>query len=73
MPWHMTAFHPDYKMTRGISATTADDLLKIVEIGVQAGLKYIYPGMSTFCAADQSIVACSCWGSARPSSAVSWR
>jgi pyruvate formate lyase activating enzyme len=36
MPWHMTAFHPDYKMTDP-RATVADDLLKIVEIGKQAG------------------------------------
>ena len=32
MPWHMTAFHPDYKMTEGYRRTTADDLMKIVEI-----------------------------------------
>ena len=24
MPWHMTAFHPDYKMTEGYRHTTAD-------------------------------------------------
>jgi pyruvate formate lyase activating enzyme len=44
MPWHMTAFHPDYKMTDGYRRTTADDLLRIVEFGQQAGLKYLYPG-----------------------------
>jgi len=44
MPWHMTAFHPNYKMTDGFRATTADDLLKIVEYGRQAGLRYMYPG-----------------------------
>ncbi len=44
MPWHMTAFHPDYKMTDGYRQTTADDLLKIVEYGKAAGLKYMYPG-----------------------------
>ena len=44
MPWHMTAFHPDYKMTDGYRSTTADDLMQIVEIGKQAGLKYMYPG-----------------------------
>jgi len=44
MPWHVTAFHPDYKMTDGYRRTTAADLLAIVEIGNQAGLKYIYPG-----------------------------
>ncbi|HEY8667016.1 MAG TPA: AmmeMemoRadiSam system radical SAM enzyme [Tepidisphaeraceae bacterium] len=44
MPWHMTAFHPDYKMTDGYRSTTVEDLLKIVEYGRQAGIKYLYPG-----------------------------
>jgi len=44
MPWHMTAFHPDYKMTEGYRRTTVDDLMKIVEYGKAAGLKYMYPG-----------------------------
>ncbi len=44
MPWHVTAFRPDYKMTDGYRQTTADDLLHIVEYGEQAGLRYIYPG-----------------------------
>jgi pyruvate formate lyase activating enzyme len=44
MPWHMTAFHPDYKMTDGYRQTTVDDLMQIVEIGKQAGLRYMYPG-----------------------------
>ena len=43
MPWHMTAFHPDYKMT-DYRRTLADDLMRIVEFGQQAGLKYMYPG-----------------------------
>src|SRR5256886_13240179 len=44
MPWHMTAFPPGYKMTDGDRQTTAEDLLKIVEYGKRAGLKYMYPG-----------------------------
>ena len=44
MPWHMTAFHPDYKMTDGFRSTTADDLMRIVELGKAAGLRYMYPG-----------------------------
>jgi len=44
MPWHMTAFHPDYKMTDGYRQTQVDDLMKVVEYGKQAGLKYMYPG-----------------------------
>ena len=44
MPWHMTAFHPDYKMTEGYRQTTAQDLMRVVEYGKQVGLKYMYPG-----------------------------
>ncbi len=44
MPWHVTAFHPDYKMIDGYRRTTVDDLMKIVEYGRQAGIQYIYPG-----------------------------
>ena len=44
MPWHMTAFHPDYKMTDGYRSTTVDDLMRIVDYGRSAGLKYLYPG-----------------------------
>lgn len=43
MPWHVTGFHPDYKM-RDHRATTPEDLLKVREIGRAAGLKYIYTG-----------------------------
>ena len=43
IPWHVTAFHGDYKMTEPRD-TTAEDLLRAVEIGRQAGLRYIYAG-----------------------------
>ncbi len=43
IPWHVTAFHPDYKMTHS-DATTADTLLHAVESGRAAGLRYVYAG-----------------------------
>jgi pyruvate formate lyase activating enzyme len=43
IPWHVTAFHPDYKMT-GPSRTSADTLLRAAEIGQEAGLKFVYAG-----------------------------
>jgi pyruvate formate lyase activating enzyme len=43
IPWHVTAFHPDYKMTdRG--RTPADTLRRAAEIGLEAGLHYVYTG-----------------------------
>jgi pyruvate formate lyase activating enzyme len=43
IPWHVTAFHPGYKMTdRG--PTPADTLLRAAEIGEEAGLHYVYTG-----------------------------
>src|SRR5215216_3154486 len=43
IPWHVTAFHQDYKMTEN-SNTTAEQLMRACEIGREAALKYIYAG-----------------------------
>ena len=43
IPWHVTAFHKDYKMT-GPENTTAADLVRACEIGAKAGLRYVYAG-----------------------------
>ena len=43
IPWHVTAFHADYKMT-GTPNTTADLLLEAAEIGRANGLRYVYAG-----------------------------
>ncbi len=43
IPWHVTAFHPDYHMLDR-SSTTADLLLRAAEIGQEAGLNYVYAG-----------------------------
>ena len=43
IPWHVTAFHGDYKMTSPRD-TNSEDLLCAVEIGRQSGLRYIYAG-----------------------------
>jgi pyruvate formate lyase activating enzyme len=43
IPWHVTAFHDDYKMTdRG--ATGARRLLRAAEIGREEGLRWVYAG-----------------------------
>ncbi len=43
IPWHVTAFHQDYRMTDPRD-TTADDLVRACEIGRAAGLAYVYAG-----------------------------
>jgi pyruvate formate lyase activating enzyme len=45
IPWHVTAFHTDYKMQGDDQRdTTVEDLLQAAEIGQEAGLRYIYAG-----------------------------
>jgi pyruvate formate lyase activating enzyme len=43
IPWHVTAFHGDYKMTDPRD-TCPEDLQQAAEIGRQSGLRYIYAG-----------------------------
>ena len=43
IPWHVTAFHKDYKMTDP-EDTSAETLLRAADIGAKAGLRYVYPG-----------------------------
>ncbi len=43
IPWHVTAFHPDYKMTDP-PPTPPRSLQQAAEIGQEAGLNYVYAG-----------------------------
>jgi len=43
IPWHVTAFHQDYKMTDPENTSVAT-LKQAVEIGQEAGLRYVYAG-----------------------------
>lgn len=43
IPWHVTAFHRDYKMHEP-PATDAAQLVHAAEIGMEAGLNYVYAG-----------------------------
>lgn len=43
IPWHVTAFHEDYKMF-GQGDTPAATLLRAARIGRTAGLRYVYAG-----------------------------
>lgn len=55
IPWHISRFHPDYKMTH-VPSTPEETLFKAFEIGKEAGLRFVYVGNlpgnrfeSTFC------------------------
>ncbi|MDM5270706.1 AmmeMemoRadiSam system radical SAM enzyme [Sulfurovum sp. zt1-1] len=43
VPWHLSAFHPDYKMLDH-DRTKLDTLMRAKEIGKEVGLYYIYLG-----------------------------
>jgi len=55
VPWHVSAFHPDYKMT-DLPRTSIATLKRARQIGLDTGLRYVYTGNvpgddgeSTFC------------------------
>ncbi|MCD6225932.1 AmmeMemoRadiSam system radical SAM enzyme [bacterium] len=57
IPWHITAFYPQYKMTH-LPPTSPETLWKAWEIGKEEGLKFVYVGniadsqrSTTFCPA----------------------
>jgi len=43
IPWHVTAFRKNYKMTN-LDNTTAEMLIRAAEIGQEAGLNFVYAG-----------------------------
>ncbi|MFQ5425008.1 MAG: AmmeMemoRadiSam system radical SAM enzyme [Phycisphaerae bacterium] len=57
LPWHITAFHPDYKM-QDARRTPASTLLRAFDIGRAAGLRYIYPGNLPGCVRDHENTHC---------------
>jgi pyruvate formate lyase activating enzyme len=63
MPWHVSAFHPDYQLLDR-PPTSQSALARAYDIGKQAGLRFVYVGnvvdadhSSTFCSqCDQKLV-----------------
>lgn len=43
IPWHVTAYHEDYRMS-GNGSTTPDMLVRAARIGREAGLQFVYAG-----------------------------
>lgn len=44
IPWHLTAWHSDYKQDRGFPRTSSERLSNACAIGKEVGLKYVYAG-----------------------------
>lgn len=62
IPWHLSAFHPDFKM-RDKKSTPLESLLKAYQIGKSHGLNYVYLGNiptgkyeNTYCPKCQSLL-----------------
>jgi pyruvate formate lyase activating enzyme len=57
IPWHVTAFHPDYRMTdRG--RTAARQLIEAHDIGRAAGLRFVYTGNMPGVTGDREDTLC---------------
>lgn len=57
IPWHCTAFHPDYKMSDR-DYTSVRALIRACEIGRKAGLRYCYAGNILGMVADWENTRC---------------
>jgi pyruvate formate lyase activating enzyme len=43
IPWHVTAFHPNYRLTSP-PRTAVDQLIAAAEVGAEEGLRFVYAG-----------------------------
>ncbi len=62
VPWHFSAFHPDFKMTNK-SATSLDTLQRARRIAKEAGVRHVYTGnvrdangQSTYCSGCDAVL-----------------
>jgi pyruvate formate lyase activating enzyme len=61
IPWHVTAFHGDYKMTEPTD-TPAGTLVRAARIGQSAGLRYVYAGNLPGSTGDLENTCCAACG-----------
>jgi pyruvate formate lyase activating enzyme len=59
IPWHVTAFHGDYRMSE-TDDTSAEMLLAAAEIGHRAGLRFVYAGNLPGAVGDMEDTRCGC-------------
>ena len=58
IPWHVTAFHPDYHKTEGERPTAPHDIARAAQAGADAGLKFVYSGNLRGALADLENTSC---------------
>ncbi|MCC6793752.1 MAG: AmmeMemoRadiSam system radical SAM enzyme [Candidatus Hydrogenedentes bacterium] len=61
VPWHVTAFHPDYKMTAP-PRTSTTELDRAYAAGKEAGLRFVYPGNLPGLVGDRKNTNCAACG-----------
>jgi pyruvate formate lyase activating enzyme len=59
VPWHVTAFHKDYRMTDPAN-TTPEMLQRAARLGREAGLRYVYAGNLPGRVGDLEHTSCQC-------------
>ncbi len=57
IPWHVTAYHRDYKRQSGEN-TAVDTLIRAADIGREAGLNYVYTGNARGLAGEYESTHC---------------
>jgi pyruvate formate lyase activating enzyme len=63
MPWHVTAFHPDYKLLDK-APTPPETLIKARRLGIEAGLRHVYCGNVPLGYSDYETTFCPSCGEA---------
>lgn len=61
LPWHVTAFHPDYRLTEP-PPTSVRTLLRAAQIGREEGLRFVYAGNLPGAAGDWENTRCPACG-----------
>jgi pyruvate formate lyase activating enzyme len=57
MPWHITAFHPEYKLLDK-APTPPESLIRAREIGKMAGIRHVYCGNMPMAYSDYETTSC---------------
>jgi hypothetical protein len=60
IPWHVSAYHADYKMIDGPQRTPPERLLRAVELAQEAGLQFVYTGNIGGAAAYEDTICPKC-------------